>query len=139
MSEHQKQTDFFKALVSEASTPAQRQLRDRILKAEGDIRCCRRAMLKVFALVAFSLVGGLYTMVIMPEVMLQQNHVMRRVFEILTVGSLLSLVTYAGFWLYYRAVLFQVHSECRRLLYSILSRERYLTVYQGNTEFRMAH
>ena len=139
MSEHQKQTDFFKALVSEASTPAQRQLRDRILKAEGDIRCCRRAMLKVLALVAVSLVGGLYTMVIMPEVMLQHNHVLRRVFEILTVGSLLSLVTYAGFWLYYRAVLFQVHSECRRLLYSILSREHYTTDYQGNTEFRLAH
>lgn len=139
MSEHQKQTAFFKALVSSASTPAQRQLRDRILKAEEDIRCCRRAFLKVLALVAFSFVSGLYTMVIMPEVMLQHNHLLRRIFEILTVGSLLSLVTYAGFWLYYRALLFQVHSECRRLLYSILSREQYITAFEGNTEFRMAH
>ncbi len=139
MSEHQKQTEFFKALVSEASTPAQRELRDRILKAEGNVRCCRRAMLKVFALVVLSLIGGLYTMVIMPEVMLQHNHALRKVFEILTVGSLLSLATYAGFWLYYRAVLFQVHSECRRLLYSILSRGRFIVREHAGTEFGLAH
>jgi hypothetical protein len=124
MSENQKQTAFFKALIREAKTPAERQLRDRILKAEGDVRCCRRAMLKVLVLVAVSVIGGLYTAIIMPEVVLQHNHSLKKVFEILTIGSLLSLVTFAGFWLYYRAVLFQVHSECRRMLFSMLSRSR---------------
>ncbi len=139
MSENQKQTEFFKALISDASTPAQRQLRDRILKAEGDIRCCRRAMLKVLGLVAFLVIAGLYTVVIMPEVLLQHNHLLRRFFEILIVGSLLSLVTYAGFWLYFRAVLFQIHSECRRLLFSILSREHYIVSDHADTEFTLAH
>lgn len=123
MSEHQKQTAFFKSLVRQASTPAQRQLRDRILKAEGDVRCCCRAMFRVLLLVALSLIGGLYTAVIMPEVLLQHDNTVKKVFEILTIGSVISLTMFSGFWLYYRAVLFQVHSECRRLLYTMISRE----------------
>jgi hypothetical protein len=135
MSEHQKQTAFFKALVRDARTPAQRQLRDRILKAEGDVKCCCRAMLKVLALVAISLIGGLYTLVIMPEAV-AHNHVLKKVFEILTIGSVLSFAAYAGFWLYYRAVLFQVHAECRRLLFSILSRKHELD--EAPTELDLA-
>lgn len=122
MSEHQKQTAFFKALIRDAATPAQRELRDRILKAECDVRCCCRAILRVLALVALALICGLYTVVIMPEVL--QRSMLKEVFEVLTIGSTISLVLYCGFWLYYRAVLFQVHSECRRLLYSMLSREQ---------------
>ena len=135
MSEHQKQTEFFKAFTRNASTPAQRQLRDRILEAEGDIRCCRRAMLKVLALVAISFVAGLYTVVIMPEVLHQHNHIVKRGLEILTVGSVLSFASYAGFWLYYRAVLFQVHSEYRRLLVSMLARDNGRS--EAATEFDM--
>jgi uncharacterized membrane protein YjfL (UPF0719 family) len=82
-------------------------------------------MIRVLALVAVALIGGLYTLVIMPEAVLQHNHSLKKVFEVLTVGSLLSLVSFAGFWLYYRAVLFQVHSECRRMLFSMLQRNRY--------------
>ena len=123
MSEHQKQTAFFKSLVRQASTPAQRQLREKILRAEGDVRCCCRAMFWVLLLVALSLIGGLYTAVIMPEVLLQHDNTIKKVFEILTIGSVISLAMFSGFWLYYRAVLFQVHSECRRLLYTMISRE----------------
>lgn len=123
MSEHQKQTAFFKALVRDASTPAQKQLRDRILRAECDVRCCCRAMLRVLALVALSIIGGLYTVVIMPETVLHRDNSVIKLFEILVTGSSIALVFYSGFWLYYRAILFQVHTECRRLLYSMLSRE----------------
>jgi hypothetical protein len=135
MSEHQKQTAFFKALVQDAATPVERQLRERILKAEGNLRCCLRAMWKVLVLVAVSVIGGLYTVVVTPEVAHQQGHLVRKVFEVLTVGSLISLAAYTGFWLYYRAVLFQIHAECRRLLFSILSREHYITPASGHTEF----
>jgi hypothetical protein len=80
-------------------------------------------MFKVLALVVVSIVGGLYTAVIMPEVTFQANHLLPRLLEILSVGSLLALVCYSGCWLYYRALLFQVHSECRRFLVSIMSRK----------------
>jgi hypothetical protein len=139
MSEHQKQTAFFKALVQDSDSPAQRQLRDRILKAEDDLRCCRRAMIRVLALVAVALIGGLYTLVIMPEAVLQHNHSLKKVFEVLTVGSLLSLVSFAGFWLYYRAVLFQVHSECRRMLFSMLQRNRYEDQPLTDLDFALTH
>ena len=121
MSEHQKQTAFFKALFQADASTEQRQLRDRILKAENDVRCCRRAMFKVLALVAIALVSGLYAAVITPEVVLQADNSLRKFLEIVSIGSLLALASYAGFWLYYRALLFQVHNECRRFLVSFLA------------------
>lgn len=123
MSEHQKQTAFFKQIFQVAGTPERRRLKERIQKAEDDVCCCRRAMLRLFGLVAVSVVGCLYTIVIVPEVVLDHKHVLRKVFQVMAIGSAMSLLTYAGCWFYYRAVLFQVHSECRRYLMSLIGGE----------------
>lgn len=120
MSEHQKQTAFFKQIFRTADTPERRQLKERILKAEGDVCCCRRAMLRIAGLIAISMLGCLYTIVMVPEVALNQAHVLRKVFQVMAIGSLMSLLAYTGCWLYYRAVLFQVHTECRRFLMSMV-------------------
>ncbi len=116
MSEHQKQTAFFKAMVEQEDSHEHRELTERILKAERDERCVRRAIIKIVLLMAISFIGCLYTLVMMPEVIFNANHSMRKVFQILALGSLLSLGTYVGFWLYFRALLFQVHGDCRRFL-----------------------
>lgn len=118
MSEHQKQTEFFKAMVQGDDTVEHRQLKDNILTAEKNERCVRRAIIKIAMLMALSFIGALYTLVMMPEVIFEANHSLRKVFQILALGSIMSLATYIGFWLYYRALLFQVHSDCRRFIMS---------------------
>ena len=118
MSEHQKQTAFFKAMVEQEDSHEHRELTERILKAERDERCVRRAIIKIILLMAMSFIGCLHTLVMMPEVIFESNHSMRKVFQILALGSIMSLATYVGFWFYFRALLFQVHGDCRRFLMS---------------------
>lgn len=120
MSEHQKQTAFFKSVVQASDSRSHRELRERILKAEHDERCVRRGIAKICLLIAVSIIGGLYTVVMMPEILVEANHSLRKVFQVLALGSLLTLGTYVGLWFYYRAVLFQVHSECRRFLMNLI-------------------
>jgi hypothetical protein len=118
MSEHQKQTECFKAMLQTEESWEHRQLRGEILTAERNERCVRRAILKIGMLMAIVFLCGLYTAVIMPEVILDVNHSLRKVFQILVLGSCMTLLTYVGFWFYYRAVLFQVHTHCRRFMMS---------------------
>jgi len=118
MSEHQKQTAFFKAMVQAEDSVDHQELKERILKAERDERCVRRAIAKIVFLMAISLIGCLYTLVMVPEVIYETNHSLRKVFQILALGTIMSLTTYVCFWVYFRAVLFQVHSDCRRFLMS---------------------
>lgn len=121
MSEHQKQTAFFKIMVQADDSLEHQELKDRILKAEHDERCVRRAIVKIALLMAISFFGCLYTLVMMPEVIFDSNHSLRKVFQILALGSIMSITTYIGFWFYYRALLFQVHSDCRDMLMSKVS------------------
>ncbi|HAV63397.1 MAG TPA: hypothetical protein DCY13_13655 [Verrucomicrobiales bacterium] len=122
MSEHQKQTAFFKELVRSSDAPDRRQLKERIVRAEEDERCCRRAMLRILALIAVAFIGCLYTAVMVPEVIIEHRGTIVKIFEVIILGSALSLLAYLGCWFYYRAVLFQVHTECRRFIMNLLGK-----------------
>lgn len=113
-------------MVHEGETLEHRQLEDQILKAEQNERCVRRAIVKIVMLMALSFFAALYTMVIMPELILETNQSFRKVFEVLALGSIMTLLTYVAFWFYYRALLFQVHTECRRFIMSLSSRGPFL-------------
>lgn len=123
MSEYQKQTAFFKAVVLTDGEVEHRRLRERILRAEYDERCVRSAFLKSFLLAFLSVVGFAYSAVITPAVIIEHEHYLRKFFEVMALGSVLAMMIYMACWFYYRAVMYQVHSDCRKYVMSLVSRQ----------------
>ena len=80
MSEYQKQTAFFKAVVLTDGEVEHRRLRERILRAEYDERCVRAAFLKSVLLAFLSVVGFAYSAVITPAVIIEHEHYLRKLF-----------------------------------------------------------
>ena len=116
MSERQKQTEFFKAVIQSDRQGENLKLCDRIAQAERDECCVRRAMFLAFLLASVSFLGCGYTFVVKPEVILESGHGLKKLFMVLSVGSLIAFTVYLGCWFYYRALLQQVHNECRKFI-----------------------
>ena len=41
----------------------------------------------------------------------------------MALGSVLAMMIYMACWFYYRAVMYQVHSDCRKYVMSLVSRQ----------------
>jgi hypothetical protein len=114
MSERQKQTAFLKTLIGYEDSDQRRVLHQRIVKAEKDERCIRRALYLVSLFGFFSLCGLGYSSVLVPEFFRNPSHGLTKLFCALGLGSLICLVCFLGFWFCHRSFLYSLHDECRR-------------------------
>jgi hypothetical protein len=116
MSERQKQTEFLKCLLGFAGSRKRRDLHERIMKAEHDEKCVRRALVLVGLVVLFSLSGLGYSAVLLPEFFDNSTPLLVKIFCALGLGSLICTITFLGCWLWYRGIANRLHDECRQLV-----------------------
>jgi hypothetical protein len=116
MSERQKQTAFLKALIGYEDSDQRRALQERIVKAEKDERCIRRALFLVGIFGFFCLCGLGYSSVLVPEFFRNPSHGLTKLFCALGLGSLICFVCFLGFWFCHRHFLYSLHDECRHLI-----------------------
>lgn len=132
MSEHQKQSNFLKTLLTYDDSEEHRRLRARIDGAEKDERCIRYAGRLVGLVTLLSVAGLGYSAVLLPEFFSNSRNLLVQIFCALGLGSLLCLVGFFGLWCYYRAIVNKLHDECRQLV-SALMRSRFANMPQRGT------
>ena len=120
MSEHQKQSNFLKTLLTYDDSEEHRRLRARIDGAEKDERCIRYAG-RLVGLVTLLAIAGLgYSAVLLPEFFSNSRNLLVQFFCALGLGSILCLTGFLGLWCYYRAIVNKLHGECRQLVSSLM-------------------
>jgi hypothetical protein len=120
MSERQKQTAFLKTLMGFEDSEQRRILHERIMKAERDERCLRRALFLV-SLFGFVCLCGLgYASVLLPEFFSNHSHRLTRLLCALGLGSLFCFVSFLGYWIWHRSVLDGLHDECRGVVANLM-------------------
>ena len=126
MSEHQKQSNFLKTLLTYDDSEEHRRLQARIEGAEKDEHCIGCAC-RLVGLVTLLAVAGLgYSAVLLPEFFSNSRNFLVQFFCALGLGSILCLVGFFGLWCCYRAIVNKLHDEGRRLISSLL-RSRFAT------------
>ena len=120
MSECQKQTAFLKTLIGYENSDLRRMLHERIVKAEKDERCIRRALFLVSLFGFLCLCGLGYSSVLLPEFFRKPSHELTKVLCALGMGSLICFVCFLGYWSWHRSVLYGLHDECRRLIAGLM-------------------
>ena len=132
MSEHQKQSNFLKTLLTYDDSEEHRRLQDRIDGAEKDERCIGCAC-RLVGLVTLLAVAGLgYSAVLLPEFFSNSRNFLVQFFSALGLGSALCLLVFFGLWCWYRAIVNKLHDECRRLISSLI-RSRFTTESHPST------
>ena len=114
MSERQKQLNFLKLLIRSEDSEQRRDLQDRIKKAEQDERCIRRMMFLVVVVGLLSLACLGYSAVFHPNFFAHTMPFLVRLFSALTLGSLICLLVFVGYWFWQRNMLNGLNEECRR-------------------------
>ena len=132
MSEHQKQSNFLKTLLTYDDSEEHRRLRARIDGAEKDERCIRCAGRLVGLLSLLAIAGLCYSAVLLPEFFSNSRNFLVQFFCALGLGSLLCLVGFFGLWCYYRAIVNKLHDECRQLVSALMS-SRFANIPQRGT------
>jgi hypothetical protein len=123
MSEHQRHTAFLKRLVSFGDTRDCKELLERIQNAERDERSVRRKISGLILLVLLSIIGFGYVKLFAPDHFFYAWPVLVRLFSVLSLGAVIGLVFFTGFWCWCRAVLNGLRDEARRLVQPILEQK----------------
>jgi hypothetical protein len=119
MTEREKQHQFLKQLIRADSSDKCRELQARISKAERDERCIRSAVFLVVVLALLSAAGLGYSAVLLPEFFENTTPLLVKVFSALVLTSLICLLGFCGFWLWYRGVCDRIYNECRNWIISL--------------------
>jgi hypothetical protein len=108
-----EQNAFLKAMMAYDDAEARHELHERMVKAESELRCVRRALGLVMVVSMLALAGYGYCAVLVPNFFHNSSHVATRLFAVLGLGSVLAMVVFAGLWLYHRGLLRQVQREAQ--------------------------
>jgi len=115
---------YLRQFIAHDASDERHEMEAKIMQAERDERCVRRAVRLMALLGALALVGLGYSAVLMEDY--PQNvprfftHLVVRVSCVLGVASLISFLAFAGVWGFYRQDLAKRRDECRRLAAKIL-------------------
>jgi hypothetical protein len=139
MSEHQKHTEFLRHCLRYGESTEHQKLEEGITQAQRDARCVRRAVWLMAILTALVLAGLGYGTVLVANFPYNAPHFIVNLIYALGLGSLVSLLAFAGLGLVYRLKLDQRREECRqhvaRLLESRLGKSA-TTSLQNNRDGR---
>ncbi|MCI0745539.1 MAG: hypothetical protein L0Y58_09055 [Verrucomicrobia subdivision 3 bacterium] len=115
MTERQRQTAFLKSLLKDGTDECKR-LKDRILKAEHDENCIRRALILMMAVGGLSIVGIGYSAVLLPGFFDNATPLLVKIFCALGLGSLICMVIFGVCWGWYRQATNQITQDCRNFV-----------------------
>jgi len=124
MSEHERDTEFLRQVILYDDTVEHHKLDERITQVERDERCVRRAVWLMTLLAALAVVGLSYSAVLLPDcpqdVARFFTRTIVKVFCVLGLTSLISLLGFAGLAVVYRKELDGRREECRRFATKLL-------------------
>ena len=124
VSEHQKETAFLRRCISFAEGADGRQLEERIVQIQRDERCVRRAAWLMTLLAALMVFVFGYLAVLLEDFPVHMSvfatQFATKTVCALGVGSLISLLTFAGMGIRCRRELNLRREECRRLVTNLL-------------------
>ena len=120
MSEHQKHTEFLRHCLRYGESTEHKELEEGITQVQRDARCVRRAVW-LMAMVAALVMAGLgYGTVLVDNFPYNAPQFIVNLIYALGLGSLISLVVFAGLEMVYRWKLDQRREECRQRVARLL-------------------
>lgn len=120
MSGYQKETAFLREVIVYDDTVERHKLDERITEIQRNECCVRSAVWLMVLLIALAIAGLGYSAIFLKDFSGDHSHFLIKLFCVLGLGSLISLLAYMGFWLIYRKELDRRHEECRRLVAKLL-------------------
>ena len=120
MSEHQKHTEFLRHCLRYGESTEHQKLEEGITRVQRDARCVRRAAWLMAILTALVVAGLGYGTVLVANFPYNAPPFIVNLIYAVGLGSLISLVVFAGLGMVYRWKLDQRREECRQRVASLL-------------------
>jgi hypothetical protein len=118
--DHHNQTEFLKRCLHYGESAECRELKQEITRLQSDARCVQRAAWLMAALIALTLAGLAYATILLENFPYSAPRLIVSLLCALGVGSLISLLAFAGLGIVYRKRLDQRREECRRMVTQLL-------------------
>jgi hypothetical protein len=112
VTERERQARFLEALLKDGTGEAKR-LKERILQAQHDEHCIRRALVLMVLVGIFSIIGLGYSAVLLPHFFDNATPLLVKVFCALGLGSLICMLIFGVCWLWYRKASNEINEACR--------------------------
>src|ERR1035438_9956551 len=120
MSEHQKHTEFLRHCLRYGESTEHQKLEEGITQVQRDARCVRRAVWLMAILTALFVAGLGYGTVLVANFPYNAPRFIVNLIYALGLGSLISLLAFAGLGLVYRLKLDRRREECRQRVARLL-------------------
>ena len=121
MSEHQKHTEFLKLCLLYDESMERQLVAEKLTRIQRDLRCVRRAMWVTTLLTALAAAGVGYGEVFVDNFPYNTSPLVLNLIYAVGLGSLISLLAFAGLWLVFCQKLHQQREECRQRVAKLLS------------------
>jgi ABC-type multidrug transport system fused ATPase/permease subunit len=112
ITERERQAQFLETLLKDGTGEAKR-LKERILQAQHDEHCIRRALILMVLVGVVSIVGLGYSAVLLPHFFDNATPLLVKVFCALGLGSLICMMIFGVCWLWYRKASNEINEACR--------------------------
>jgi hypothetical protein len=120
ITERERQAQFLESLLKDGTGEATR-LKERILQAQRDEHCIRRALILMVLVGIFSIVGLGYSAVLLPHFFDNATPLLVKIFCALGLGSLICMLIFGACWLWYRKASNVINEACRDYIVNELS------------------
>jgi hypothetical protein len=120
MSEHQRHTEFLRQCIRYDESARRQELVEGIARIQCDARCVRRAAWLMAVLTALVVAGLGYGTVLVDNFPYNAPQFIVNLIYALGLGSLISLLAFAGLGMVYRRQLDQRREECRQRVARLL-------------------
>ena len=120
MSEHEKHTEFLRHCILYDESVKRRELEEGITRIQRDARCVRRAARLVAMLIALTVACLGYDVILVDNFPYNIPPFIINLVCGLGLGSLISLLAFAGLGIFYRIKLDRRREECRQLVARLL-------------------
>jgi hypothetical protein len=120
MSDHEKHTEFLKRCIHYDESARRQELMEEIIRIQRDAHCVRRAVWLMAILAALAVFGFGYGMILGQNFPYNAPQFIVNLICALGLGSLISLLTFAGLGMVYRRKLDQHREECRQRVAKLL-------------------
>ncbi len=120
MSEHQKHTEFLRQCILYDESARRQELVEEIARIQCDARCVRRAAWLMAMLTVLAVTGLGYGTVLVDNFPYNMPQSIVNLICALGLGSLISLLAFAGLGMVYRKKLDRRREECRQLVARLL-------------------
>ncbi len=116
MNAYRKETTFLRELIVYDDSTERQKLEERITEIHRNECCVRSAVWLMIFLIVLAIAGLGHSAVFLKDFPDSKSHFVIKFSCVLGLGSMISLLGYLGFWMFYRHELDRQYEECRRLV-----------------------